>query len=92
MHVVVGEEGLEPPTSAQGLFSRAQPETPPRTLGRPARRLVRCVQDIGHLGRWIAWHGGTLTEQQVHQITTYVRSLKPEAPSVAPRRKGKPKS
>lgn len=38
---------------------------------------------------WSLDYGGTLTEQQVQQVTTYMRSLEPNAPSVPGWRKGK---
>ncbi len=38
---------------------------------------------------WSLDFGGTLTEQQVQQLTTYIRSLEPTAPSVPTWRKGK---
>jgi len=38
---------------------------------------------------WSIDHGGVLTQQQVAQLTTYVRSLEPTAPSVPAWRQGK---
>lgn len=38
---------------------------------------------------WGLQFGGTLTDEQVRQITTYLRSLEPNAPSVPNFRKGK---
>jgi mono/diheme cytochrome c family protein len=38
---------------------------------------------------WSLAYGGTLTDEQVRQLTTYVRSLEPDAPSVPAWRKGK---
>ncbi len=38
---------------------------------------------------WSLEFGGTLTDEQVLQITTYLRSLEPNAPSVPDFRKGK---
>jgi mono/diheme cytochrome c family protein len=40
---------------------------------------------------WSLDYGGTLTEQQVQQLTTYLRSLEPDAPSVPAWRKGQAK-
>jgi mono/diheme cytochrome c family protein len=37
---------------------------------------------------WSIDHGGSLTDQQVNQLVTYVRSLEPSAPSVPSWRKG----
>jgi mono/diheme cytochrome c family protein len=37
---------------------------------------------------WSIDHGGPLTDQQVEQIVTYLRSLEPNAPSVPAWRKG----
>ena len=41
---------------------------------------------------WSLDFGGTLTDEQVRQVTTYLRSLEAAAPSVPAWRKGKPKS
>lgn len=41
---------------------------------------------------WSIDYGGNLTDEQVREITTYIRSLEPNAPSVPGWRKGKPKS
>lgn len=41
---------------------------------------------------WSLDFGGTLTEEQVRQVTTYLRTLEAQAPSVPTWRKGKPKS
>ena len=38
---------------------------------------------------WSLAFGGTLTDEQVRQITTYLRSLEPNAPSVPTWRQGK---
>ncbi len=38
---------------------------------------------------WSLDYGGTLTDEQVRQLTTYLRSLEPDAPSVPTWRKGK---
>jgi len=38
---------------------------------------------------WNLQYGGTLTDEQVRQITTYLRSLEPTAPSVPNWRSGK---
>ena len=38
---------------------------------------------------WSLAFGGTLTDEQIHQITTYLRSLEPNAPSVPTWRQGK---
>ncbi|MFI5042135.1 MAG: c-type cytochrome, partial [Acidimicrobiales bacterium] len=38
---------------------------------------------------WSLQYGGTLTDEQVRQITTYLRSLEPTAPSVPNWRQGK---
>ena len=38
---------------------------------------------------WSLAYGGTLTDEQVRQLTTYLRSLEPDAPSVPAWRKGK---
>ena len=40
---------------------------------------------------WSLDYGGTLTEQQVNQLTTYLRSLEPTAPSLPGWRQGLPK-
>jgi mono/diheme cytochrome c family protein len=39
---------------------------------------------------WSLEFGGTLTDEQVVQITTYLRSLEPDAPSVPGFHKGRP--
>ena len=39
---------------------------------------------------WSLAFSGTLTDEQIHQITTYLRSLEPSAPSVPTWRQGKP--
>jgi mono/diheme cytochrome c family protein len=41
------------------------------------------------MSAWSIDHGGALTDQQVTQLVTYVRSLEPAAPSVPSWRKGK---
>jgi mono/diheme cytochrome c family protein len=38
---------------------------------------------------WSLAFSGTLTDEQIHQITTYLRSLEPSAPSVPTWRQGK---
>jgi mono/diheme cytochrome c family protein len=38
---------------------------------------------------WSLAFSGTLTDEQIHQITTYLRSLEPSAPSVPTWRSGK---
>jgi mono/diheme cytochrome c family protein len=38
---------------------------------------------------WSLAYGGTLTDEQVRQLTTYLRSLQPDAPSVPGWRQGK---
>ena len=38
---------------------------------------------------WSLAFSGTLTDEQIHQITTYLRSLAPSAPSVPTWRQGK---
>ena len=38
---------------------------------------------------WSLAFSGTLTDEQIHQITTYVRSLEPSAPSVPTWRSGR---
>ena len=38
---------------------------------------------------WSLDFGGTLTAEQVQQVTTYLRSLQPHAPSVPSWRQGK---
>lgn len=38
---------------------------------------------------WSQDHGGTLTDEQVRQLVTYLRSLEPTAPSVPDWRQGK---
>jgi cytochrome c oxidase cbb3-type subunit 3 len=38
---------------------------------------------------WSLAFGGTLTDEQIHQITAYLRSLEPTAPSVPTWRQGK---
>ena len=37
---------------------------------------------------WSLAFGGTLTDEQIRQITTYLRSLEPNAPSVPTWRQG----
>ena len=38
---------------------------------------------------WGLEFGGTLTDEQIHQLTTYLRSLDPTAPSVPDWRSGR---
>jgi cytochrome c oxidase cbb3-type subunit 3 len=38
---------------------------------------------------WSLAYGGTMTDEQVRQLTTYLRSLQPDAPSVPAWRSGK---
>jgi mono/diheme cytochrome c family protein len=42
------------------------------------------------MSAWSLAYGGTLTDEQVRQLTTYLRSLEADAPSVPSWRKGKP--
>lgn len=39
---------------------------------------------------WSIDFGGTLTDEQIRQVVTYVRSLEPDAPSVPDWREGRP--
>ena len=40
------------------------------------------------MSAWSLEFGGTLTDEQIRQITTYLRSLEPDAPSVPDWRQG----
>jgi mono/diheme cytochrome c family protein len=42
------------------------------------------------MSAWSLAYGGTLTDEQVRQLTTYLRSMEADAPSVPSWRKGKP--
>ncbi len=76
-----GEGGSAPTLNAKEFFKL--------TTDDQMHGLIAAGVAGSNMPAWSLDYGGTLTDEQVNQLVTYLRSLEPDAPSVPAWRKGK---